>query len=319
MSGPQQPTPSAGDELNALRAQLARMEQELAIVYAALSDMAHDNERAAPFAARKTVAAFGRQWADLASGKFMLSDPAFKTDVDRIIMHEELLIDAVWFPGKRVLDAGCGGGRWSYGLAKLGAHVTAVDTNPSAIAATRAALAELGTPAEFMLTTLEHLDEKFAAESFDLVWSWGVLHHCTSFTKALSALGRIVKPGGLIHLYLYGRESVGMLDDLALFKERMHYNFEFREEERQRFLQKKAASHGLDIHHVHDIYAPLINRRFRFSEIEELLNKLGFSHVDRPIEHTELWITAVKGEDDKVLREFGRPKPRPPFWFERPN
>ena len=111
----------------------------------------------------------------------MLSDPVFKSQVDQIIVNQELLLDASWFPGKNVLDAGCGGGRWTYGLAKLGAQVTAVDTNPSALAATQSALA--GASGEFVLSSLEDIASKLPPESFDLVWSWGVLHHCRSFTR----------------------------------------------------------------------------------------------------------------------------------------
>ncbi|MBV8773828.1 MAG: class I SAM-dependent methyltransferase [Deltaproteobacteria bacterium] len=296
---------------------LARVEQELETVYAALYDMVHDVDHATSFAARKTVAAFGHQWANVPDGRFMLSDRKFKEEVDEIIVHEELLIDRVWFGGKRVLDAGCGGGRWSYGLAKLGAHVTAVDTNPSAIEATRSALLELGAPADFLQCSLEELGTKLPAESFDLVWSWGVLHHCASFMASIRSVSRLLRPGGLLHLYLYGRAGISLSADIKLFKERLRYNYSNSDIERQNFLQEKAAGHGLDIHHVHDIYAPLVNRRFEFEEIKEILQAEGFSHVDRPIDHTEIWLRAVKGKDAAVIHKYGLPKSLPPYWFER--
>jgi precorrin-6B methylase 2 len=181
---------------------LKRMASEIDPLYGALYEMANDNEQAAPFAAKRTVAAFGHQWANIPNGKFMLSDPLFKQDVDRIITEEEILINRAWFPEKRVLDAGCGGGRWSYGLAKLGAHVTAVDTNPSAIRATRMALAELNVKSQLLQSDLESLHSKLPQESFDLVWSWGVLHRCVSFTQALKSIAMLVKQGGLIYIYV---------------------------------------------------------------------------------------------------------------------
>src|SRR4051794_12540835 len=116
---------------------MTSIKQDIDLLYAVLYEMAHDNQQSAAFSARHTVEAFGHQWASIPSGRFMLSDPEFKAQVDRIITEEELQLDRAWLKGKRVLDAGCGGGRWSYGLAKLGAHVTAADTNLSALEATR--------------------------------------------------------------------------------------------------------------------------------------------------------------------------------------
>lgn len=296
---------------------LAALERELSTVYAALYEMAHDNDHAAAFAVRRTVAAFGHQWTSIPEGKFMLSDPVFKAEVGQIISDQELLVDAAWFPGKLVLDAGCGGGRWSYGLATLGAKITAVDTNPSALAATRAALVEIDARAEFLLSPLEELDKKLPAESFDLVWSWGVLHHCSSFTDSLRTLTALLKPGGLLHLYLYGRESIDFAADVSLFRERMRYNYLATRPERDAFLAAKAAGHGIDVHHVHDIYAPLINRRYRFAEIREILERLGFTRIGQPIVHSEVWVTAVKGPDARVLDDYGLPGHPPPYWFER--
>lgn len=291
--------------------------QEIDDIYAALYELAHDVDQAAAFAAHRTVAAFGHQWAHLPTGKFMLSDPVFKREVDQIISTQEVLIRADWFKGKRVLDAGCGGGRWSYGLAKLGADVTAVDANASAVAATRQALQEAGGPMCLLQSDLESLDQKLPHGSFDLIWSWGVLHHCVSFTGALAALTRLLKPGGVLFLYLYGRESVGFADDVRLFRERLHYAYLESEADRDRFLAAKAAAIGVDIHHAHDIFAPLINRRFEFGEISGILAGLGFMAIERTIDHTELWVRAVLGPDDAVVRQYGLPKKTPPYWFQR--
>ena len=245
------------------------------------------------------------------------SDPVFRRDVERIISEEEILIDRSWFPGKAVLDAGCGGGRWSYGLAKLGAQVTAVDTNISAINATRAALNEIGAQAAFLQSDLESLHSKLPHESFDLVWSWGVLHHCVSFTGALKSVARLVRPGGMIYLYLYGRESIDLSTDVRIFKDRLMYNYLPTAEARHAFLLRMASGDESNIHHVHDIYAPLINRRFEFTEVRDLLHSIGFADVARTIDHTEIWVRAVKGDDDMIIKTYGLPQKKPPYWFQR--
>lgn len=315
ITAPVQPGPS--QEIVQLQEELAAVKAENDTVYAMLYALAHDNDQPATFATRSTVDAFSHQWANLQEGAFMLSDPWFRENVDDIISRQELQIDRSWFPGKRVLDAGCGGGRWSYGLAKLGCEVTAVDVNASAIAATRNALDSLSAKGTFVHSEIEEVGAKLPAESFDLVWSWGVLHHCKSFNRALAGAAGLVKPGGMLHLYLYGRETVPLADDVQIFKQRMRYNFLPTQEKRTEFLEKMAAGHGLDVHHVHDIYAPLINRRFTVAEIGEMLRPLGFTQFEQTIVHKEIWLRAIKGDATAELASKILPKVAAPYWFER--
>jgi 2-polyprenyl-3-methyl-5-hydroxy-6-metoxy-1,4-benzoquinol methylase len=304
------------EAVRALQSSVQKQAREIDALYGAMYELVHDVDQAASFTSKQTVASFAHQWQNLPTGRFMLSDPWFREHVDEIISEQELLIDRAWFRGKRVLDAGCGGARWSYGLAKLGAHVTAVDINPVAVEAARSALASLNAPGEFLVSPLEELHTKLPHGSFDLVWSWGVLHHCGSFTGALKSISRLVKPGGLIHLYLYGRESIGLAADITLFKDRMRYNFLPSEAEKMQFLRDMAGPNG-DIHHVHDIYAPLINRRFEFEEVRDLLASLGFTSIERTVDHTEVWVRAVMGPDAGVIEEHGLPKKSPPYWFQQ--
>ena len=81
---------------------------------------------------RQTLASFDYQWGEIPSGDAMLSDPWFVENADRILADELLGVDRRWFRGREALDAGCGGGRWSYALLRLGCRVTAVDFSPRA-------------------------------------------------------------------------------------------------------------------------------------------------------------------------------------------
>ncbi|HOX23700.1 MAG TPA: class I SAM-dependent methyltransferase, partial [Elusimicrobiales bacterium] len=225
----------------------------------------HDLEDSTGAYAAQTQDSFAKQWRDLRSGKFLLSDPWFKDNVSRILAEEEILLPQAWFKGKTVLDAGCGNGRWAYGFAKLGADVTCVDVSEDALRETESALLEFSSPKEFVRSPLEDLDDKMPPERlFDLVFSWGVLHHCRSFNKALKAVASHVKTGGILYLYLYGRESKSLEQDLRLFGERLRYNSLKTEKERYCFLMEKAMGDETQLHNYHDIYAPLINRRFEF-------------------------------------------------------
>src|SRR5947208_2863477 len=174
--------------------------------------------------ALQTRESFAYQWAHLSEGRYLLSDPWFKANVARILCEEEIQIKAEWFRGKDVLDAGCGNGRWTFGLAQLDAHVTAVDADPAAVEATRRALDEFSIRKEFHVAPLEVLSRHVPAKRYDLVFCWGVLHHCRSFTKALKEVCGFVKEGGLLYLYLYGRESMDPAADLELFKLRLRFH-----------------------------------------------------------------------------------------------
>jgi SAM-dependent methyltransferase len=111
-------------------------------------------------------------------------------------------IAAAWYPGRRVLDAGCGHGRYLRAFAALGADVVGLDVNltPGALAAARS------TP-RVHLVEGSVLEPPFAAASFDLVFCDGVLHHTSGPAAGYQALARLVRPGGALYVWLYPREG----------------------------------------------------------------------------------------------------------------
>src|SRR5213595_882773 len=109
-----------------------------------------------------------------------------------------------FFRGKKVLDAGCGNGRFAYYAAKYGAEVWAIDLG-SAVEVARQNTERLN-PDQAGRVQVVQADlhrPPFAAESFDFIYSIGVLHHLPDPEGAFQNLLRYLKPHGEIQIYLY--------------------------------------------------------------------------------------------------------------------
>jgi len=113
------------------------------------------------------------------------------------LYHELLLQNCA---AKRVLEYGCGAGSRAYDLGRAKAAVTGIDIADGAIAMAKekAAAEGLSDLISFEVMNAEALN--FAKESFDLVCGSGILHHL-DLKKALSEIGRVVKPDGRVVFY----------------------------------------------------------------------------------------------------------------------
>ncbi len=137
----------------------------------------------------KTAESFGFEWTH-----FSEMYPEWQTNFrDYMLPHT---VES--FRGKKILDAGCGIGRHAYYAAQYGSEVWAVDISAAVEAAARNTR---GTGARVIQADLNHLP--FQEESFDLVYSMGVLHHLPDPEGAFRYLLRFVKPGGEFRMFLY--------------------------------------------------------------------------------------------------------------------
>lgn len=108
--------------------------------------------------------------------------------------------------GKRVLEVGCGLGTDLLQFARSGALISAVDlTEPAARLASRR-LRLYGFRGLVASADAEHLP--FPSEHFDLVYSWGVIHHTASPETAVREILRVCRPGGSILVMIYHRRSL---------------------------------------------------------------------------------------------------------------
>jgi ubiquinone/menaquinone biosynthesis C-methylase UbiE len=107
--------------------------------------------------------------------------------------------------GLRVLEIGCGLGTDGAQFAKAGARYTGIDLTEAAIELARKRFELTGLKGEFQTGDAENL--VFPDESFDLVYSHGVLHHTPDIERAVSEIHRVLKTGGRAIVMLYHRDS----------------------------------------------------------------------------------------------------------------
>lgn len=123
--------------------------------------------------------------------------------------HIPRFADFKSWEGKRVLEIGCGIGTDTINFARAGAQVTAVDLSEESIkiASQRAEVFGLSSSIEFGCFNCEELSNQLAHESFDLVYSFGVIHHTPNPHKAIDEIAKLGKPGATLKLMLYAANS----------------------------------------------------------------------------------------------------------------
>jgi len=148
----------------------------------------------------RTHYTFGENW----------SQYAVKINEQRIVEAEKSLIRLLGreaIAGKTFLDIGCGSGLFSLAALRLGCRrLVAVDLDPKSVETTCRTL-ELHSPNsnwECRCVSVFDLDPGTMG-AFDIVYSWGVLHHTGAMHKAIAKAGEMVAPDGTLTLALYAK------------------------------------------------------------------------------------------------------------------
>jgi len=217
---------------------------------------------------KMTLESFDYQWENLSEAPYLLSDENWRENVSDYIL-DELELTEEEIGGKRVLDAGCGNGRWAYGFVKLGCETYGFDPSEHGV---KYAIDHVQDGYFNVANVLDHqsLLELYPENSFDLVWCWGVLHHTGDAELGFRNLTKFVKPSGMIHLYLYGSKSrwnptFRFIFNLFPFKIRILLSI---------FLSKINKS---SIHGNFDAFSPPIASNHTEAEVKQWFEESGFT------------------------------------------
>jgi ubiquinone/menaquinone biosynthesis C-methylase UbiE len=115
-----------------------------------------------------------------------------------------------------VLEVGCGLGTDGAQFAKAGAKYTGVDLTDAAVNLAKQRFDLFQLPGTFRIADAEHLD--FPDNSFDIVYSHGVLHHTPDTTAAVREIHRVLRPGGKAIVMLYHRDSYNYRINISLLR-----------------------------------------------------------------------------------------------------
>jgi len=233
--------------------------------------------------------AFGQNWASYAA----------LIDEDRLVEAERglvRLLDSDGLKGRTFLDVGCGSGLHAAAAARLGAsRIVALDIDPVSVATTRAVLRRFASGAVSEARELSVFDLDPATNgTFDIVYSWGVLHHTGAMREAVRKASEMVAPGGTFAFALYRRtrmcgfwavekkwyssawpsaQNVARAIYINLMHAALRRHF-------KPYVANYKSGRGMDFYHdVHDWMGGYPYESIGAPEVETLMRDLGFEHV----------------------------------------
>jgi len=109
--------------------------------------------------------------------------------------------------GRCVLEIGCGIGTDAVNFARAGADYTGVDVSKASLDLTRRRFEVFGLTGHFLLANAEEVSKLLEPASYDLVYSFGVIHHTPKPDAVIHQVRRLVKGHGEFRLMLYARNS----------------------------------------------------------------------------------------------------------------
>jgi ubiquinone/menaquinone biosynthesis C-methylase UbiE len=258
---------------------------------------AASQEPALDVIAQVTGAHYGRLFREF-SGPSFWQEPA---ELLQTRLARNSIPERRW-RGRTVLDAGCGGGRYTVAWRLLGAApVVGLDISDIGVADASARVRDAGLD-DVRFETGDVLAMPFADDAFDVVFSNGVLHHTTDWRAGISELVRVLRRGGLGWLYLIENPGGLFWDVIEILRQIM------REEDRET-ARTRLAVLGIPANRVFymlDHVMVPVNIRLTMSEIEEALRGAGALDIQRLTRGADFdRIEAIDRGDPHAREKYG--------------
>lgn len=142
---------------------------------------------------------FGKNWRSFIQ---TVSEETFRVASEDI----DTWLNMDFVKDKTVVDIGCGSGIHSLAFWTKGAkEILSFDVDPHSVAATEELWRKAGNPSNWKILTGSILDQDLVGRlgKFDIVYSWGVLHHTGAMWEALENASTLVRRGGTFWVALY--------------------------------------------------------------------------------------------------------------------
>ena len=108
---------------------------------------------------------------------------------------------------KRVLEVGCGIGTDATNFARAGADYTGVELSEASLQVARQRFEVFGLKGNFVACNAEELSRHLDTKSFDLVFSFGVIHHTPNQRAVVEQIRKVIKTDGEFRMMLYAKNS----------------------------------------------------------------------------------------------------------------
>ncbi len=178
-----------------------------------------------------------------------------------------------WFKGKKGLDAGCGGGRYTVALSQLGAKkMTGIDYGKDNIADAKSRIKKAKVDG-VNFRRCDVLEIPYKNSTFDFAFSNGVLHHTTDPQKGLEELYRVIKPKGTLWIFLYGKSLWWEMMELLRL-----VSLKVPRELTQNLMQLMGYAPNRIFKFLDSLHVPIIES-YSAIEMKSMLRKAGFTDL----------------------------------------